>query len=110
MTTLVLIMDMAVSLLLITLAVPLLRNRVPPNDLYGVRIRQSLASPENWYRINRFGAKQLIAWSSANLVMAAVGFLVPFAEGSLLFWFYVLLPAVAAIMACLFTLRFARRV
>jgi hypothetical protein len=110
MTTFVLITDMIVSLLLIVVAVPLLRNQVGPNCLYGVRIRKSLASPENWYRINRYGARQLILWSSASLVATGVGFFLPIEEASPLFWAYVFLPVVAALPACLLTLRFAQRV
>lgn len=110
MTTLVLVTDLFISLLLIVVAVPLLQNRVAPNRLYGVRTSKSLASPENWYRINHYGAKQLIGWSSASLVATGIGFFLRIEEASLLFWAYLFLPALAALMACLFTLRFARKV
>ncbi|MCL4178165.1 MAG: SdpI family protein [Verrucomicrobia bacterium] len=109
MTTLVLITDLFVGLLLILVAVPLRKNLVAPNRAYGVRIRQSLASPENWYRINRHGGSQLIVWSSLVVLLAAVGFFLPIEEASLLFWAYMFLPAMAALMACLLTLRFARK-
>ena len=110
MTTFVLITDMVISVLLIVVAVPLLKNRVAPNGAYGVRIPKSLASPENWYVINRYGAKQLILWSGASLLAAIVGFFLPIEEASPLFWAYIFLPVVAALPACLLTLRFARRV
>jgi hypothetical protein len=110
MTTWVLITDMFISLLLIVVAVPLLMDAVAPNRIYGVRIRKSLASPENWHAINRYGAKQLILWSSASLMVAIVGFFLPIEEASPLFWAYIFLPLVAALPACLLTLRFARRV
>ena len=110
MTTFVLITDMVISLLLIVVAVPLLKNQIAPNGAYGVRIPKSLASPENWYVINRYGAKQLILWSGASLLAAVVGFFLPIEEASTLFWLYIFLPVVAAIIACLLTLRFARKV
>ena len=108
MTTFVLITDMAISLLFIVLAVPLLKNQVAPNGVYGVRIPKSLASPENWYAINRYGAKQLVLWSAVSLFAAVIGFFLPIEEASPLFWGYILLPAAAALTACLLTLRFAR--
>ncbi len=110
MTTLILITNMSISFLLIALAVPLLKGLVAPNGWYGVRIPKSLASPENWYRINRYGAKQLIGWSSVSLVVTISGFLVDIEEASPLFWFYLLIPAITALMACLITLVWSRRV
>ena len=109
-TTFVLITDLIVSLLLISVAVPLLTNQVGLNRLYGVRIRKSLATPENWYLINHYGAKQLVLWSSASLVATGAGFFLPIEEASPLFWACVFLPVVAALPACLLTLWFARRV
>jgi len=110
MTTFVLITDTVISLLLVLVAVPLLKNQVAPNGVYGVRTPKSLASPENWYRINRYGAKQLVLWNGASLVAAVIGFFLPIEEASALFWAYILLPTVTALMACVLTLRFARRV
>lgn len=110
MTTLVLITDVLVSLLMIGLALPLLKNQVAPNRIYGFRTLKSLASPENWYVISRYAAKQLILWSTASLTLAGVGFFLTIEEASTLFWAYLLLPAVAALIACLLTLRFARKV
>lgn len=108
MTTFVLITDIAISLLFLALALPLLKNKVPPNGIYGVRLAKSFASRENWYAINRYGAKQLIVWSGASLLVTITGFFLPIQEASLSFWGYILLPAVAALTACLLTLRFAR--
>ncbi|HEY2589610.1 MAG TPA: SdpI family protein [Tepidisphaeraceae bacterium] len=59
------------ALAIIGASVPLLRGRVPRNRIYGIRLRQSLASDEAWYEINRFGGKRLIAWA---IPMLAVGF------------------------------------
>jgi uncharacterized membrane protein len=110
MTTLVLITNVGVSILLIALAVPLLKGLVAPNSWYGVRIPKSLASAENWYRINRYGAKQLVGWSGVSLVVTVSGFFLTIEEASPLFWFYLLIPAIAALIACLFTLVWSRRV
>lgn len=50
--------------------VPLLLGKVPMNRWYGVRIKESFSSEEAWQRINRYGAKRLMAgW----LVCLALG-------------------------------------
>lgn len=108
MPTLILILDVLVSLLLVVVAIPFLKDEVPPNRLYGVRIPKSLSSPDNWYRINRYAAKRLIQWTGAGLLVVLVGFFLRIEEGSALFWAYLLVPALAALLACLQTLWHAR--
>jgi len=91
MTTLILITNLGISLLLIVVAIPLLNDLVAPNGWYGVRIPKSLASAENWYRINRYGAKQLIGRSSVSALVTTSGFFLTIEEASPLFWFYLLM-------------------
>jgi uncharacterized membrane protein len=50
----------------IVFSIPLILERVPPNDLYGYRTREVLSSPELWYDVNRF-----LGW--AMLVAGAAG-------------------------------------
>ena len=40
------------GLLLAGLAVPLMRRRVPPNGLYGLRVAATFADEEVWYEAN----------------------------------------------------------
>ncbi|NUN68543.1 MAG: SdpI family protein [Bacteroidetes bacterium] len=49
----------AVGLLFIGLAVPLIKRRIPPNDLYGFRVPETLASEELWYDVNEYSGRQL---------------------------------------------------
>lgn len=47
--------NLAVGLLAIAVAVPLLKGKVGRNAWYGVRFSQSLASDQAWLAINRYG-------------------------------------------------------
>jgi len=71
MTTL-LILHVTTGFLLILLSLPLLWGKVPPNGLYGFRVRATLENPVIWYAANRYAAKWLL-WSGAIFVVAAVG-------------------------------------
>ena len=43
----------------IGLSIPMLLNRIPRNQVYGLRTKLSLSSDEIWYPANRFAAKLL---------------------------------------------------
>lgn len=61
-----------VGALLIALGVPLLRRRVRPNPLYGLRIRETLADETVWYEANaRLGRGQVAL--GAGLLLLALG-------------------------------------
>lgn len=49
----------AVGVLFIGLAVPLIKRRIPPNQLYGFRTAATLASEEVWYAANEYSGRQL---------------------------------------------------
>lgn len=49
----------AVGALFIGLAHPLIKRRIPPNDLYGFRVPETLASEELWYAVNEYSGRQL---------------------------------------------------
>jgi hypothetical protein len=55
------------GLLLIAVAVPLWRRRVPPNLFYGVRFRSTLQNDDVWYEVNSRGGR--------NLLIIAIGYL-----------------------------------
>jgi hypothetical protein len=59
----------ASGLLLIALAVPLIRGRVAPNPLYGLRCRETLADPVVWYRANALSARWMAALGGGLLVL-----------------------------------------
>ena len=64
------------GLLLVGLSVPLIRGRVPPNPLYGFRVRRTLEEPAVWYAANRYAAWRLLWLGVALVVVAAACYLV----------------------------------
>jgi hypothetical protein len=100
--------DLLTGLLLIGLAVPLVRRRVPMNRWYGVRVRKAYVSDSNWYAINEVGGRWLAA---AGAVLALIG-------GAVLLWppktvagllIASLAPAPLVLFILIPVLRFARR-
>jgi hypothetical protein len=51
---------------------PLVLGVVPPNRVYGVRTRRTLADAGRWYAVNRVGGWCLLAASLGYLAMSAV--------------------------------------
>jgi len=60
----------ALGLLVVLVSLPLYFGRIKRNVIYGFRIAKAFESEENWYRINRHGARGLILW---GLLMVAWG-------------------------------------
>lgn len=60
----------ALGLLVVLVSLPLYFGRIKRNVIYGFRIAKAFESEENWYRINRHGARGLILW---GLLLAAWG-------------------------------------
>jgi CheY-like chemotaxis protein len=58
--------------LLVGLGVPLLRGKVPPNGLYGVRIRATFEDRTVWYEANRMMGRDLVLVGAATLFIALV--------------------------------------
>ncbi len=48
------------GLLLILISIPLILRKIPPNRIYGFRIRWTLEDPELWYSVNAYSAKWLV--------------------------------------------------
>jgi SdpI/YfhL protein family len=48
------------GLLLAGLSVPLILRKIPPNGLYGFRIRSTLGNPELWYKVNTYSGWRLL--------------------------------------------------
>jgi uncharacterized membrane protein len=61
------------------ISVPLIRGKVPPNSLYGIRTKFAFSSEENWYRINRYGGKMFLRAGLLITVMSVVGLFLPVA-------------------------------
>jgi hypothetical protein len=55
--------------ILIAVSIPLYLGKIRMNRFYGIRIRKAFESDENWYTINRYGAKALMCWSVVIMAM-----------------------------------------
>ena len=61
-----------VGVLMVVLAIPMILGKVPPNNVYGFRTKQTLSDPGIWYPANAYAGKWLLVW---GLVMVAAAFL-----------------------------------
>ena len=71
------ICNLFMGALMIGLHVPLLQGKVKMNPLYGMRFKKSFESEENWYAINRYGARLMIRWSLVILAVGLATFFIP---------------------------------
>jgi hypothetical protein len=62
---------------LMALSIPLLRNKVKPNGLYGFRIKATLEDPRLWYEVNQYFAKRLLVTGMAVLISSLLLYLIP---------------------------------
>jgi hypothetical protein len=69
--------NMGIALLIIFLSIPLIRRKIKMNYLYGVRIKKSYKSENNWYNINAYGGKQLAIWSIPVILAGIAWLLIP---------------------------------
>lgn len=69
------------GLLFALLAIPMIRRRVPPNGLYGLRVPATLADDWVWYEANARSGMDMLLLGSLLLVLALVLPLVHVSEG-----------------------------
>jgi hypothetical protein len=74
------ITNIACGVLFVLISVPLVTKKVPMNKLYGFRLSKAFTSQENWYKINRYGGKQLIQWSVLLFIIGILYFIFPIRE------------------------------
>jgi len=74
------LINIASALLIAGVGIPLVKGKIKMNPLYGVRIRKSFESEDNWYRINAYGGNQLIIWSIPMFLVGFICFFVPINE------------------------------
>jgi len=65
-----------VGLLFVGISLPLVRRRVPPNQLYGLRVPATFADEWVWYEANARSGRDFITLGIAIIVVAVV---LPFA-------------------------------
>lgn len=75
--------NIVTGIVCILVAIPLLKRKIKMNGWYGIRIPKSFASDENWYRINEYGAKQLIVWAIPLMAFGLFCVLLPSTAGKM---------------------------
>jgi hypothetical protein len=100
---------MAVGLLTIGLAIPLLQGNIGRNALYGVRFRQSFQSEEAWFAINRYGAKRMIIWALPVIAIGVATLPFPLQRHPLLALLFGFAPLVFVLIPAIDTWYYARR-
>ncbi len=63
------------GVLYIIVSLPLVREEVEPNSMYGIRLEETANDPTLWYEVNRYGGWALIVSSlvllTANILLYA---------------------------------------
>jgi hypothetical protein len=62
------------GLVLAGISVPLILHRIPPNGLYGFRIRATINNPELWYKVNAYAGRRLLVVGLGTAVGAILLF------------------------------------
>ena len=96
------------GLLLIGLALPLLRRKVPPNRWYGFRVPLTLKDPDVWYAVNAWAARWLSMAGVELFVGALLGLLLPAAWLPAYLLALSVLLIVGVLLILVFGVRYAR--
>jgi hypothetical protein len=60
------------GVLLMVLSIPMILGKIPPNGLYGFRVKKTMENPAIWYPVNAYSGKWLLAVGLIE-ALAAVG-------------------------------------
>jgi uncharacterized membrane protein len=63
---------LAVGLLFVGISLPLIRRRVPPNQIYGLRVPATFADEWVWYEANARSGRDFFALGIVVMVVAVV--------------------------------------
>lgn len=95
MSTMMFLLKLIPSVFFVAMGIPVVMGVVPPNRIYGFRIRRTLGDPEVWYAANRVAGLWSIGTGIVAAAVSTVTFLldIPFARAAMLD----LLPFIAGI-------------
>jgi len=65
------------TMLMVALSVPLMRGKIKPNMIYGVRTPKTLSDERIWYRSNAYGGRLLFRTGLIQLVAIVALYAVP---------------------------------
>lgn len=104
-----LVVYIVTNALLVGLGIPLLRRRVKPNGLYGLRIRETLADEDIWYEANARSGRDLIIIGVLGLVLTVGLHLAPQVSESTYHYLMMGYLLAAVVLSFVVDLRFAKR-
>ena len=86
------------AVLIIGISIPLVLRKIKMNYWYGIRIKESFISEDNWYIINEYGGKQMIIWSVPLFIAGISCLFIPIsnAKGA-----WLLMIGIAPIIICM---------
>lgn len=73
--------NLTCGMLFIGISVPLVLGKIPMNFVFGIRFSKAFDSEENWYKINRYGGKQIIVWSIPLILLGLGAAFLPSVSG-----------------------------
>ncbi len=79
------------------------------NFWYDIRFKKSFESDEHWYKINKYGAQQLIKWSVVLVLIGVVTFFIPFGNNDTWIIIFSFLPVFVIIPPVIKTYQYARK-
>jgi SdpI/YfhL protein family len=65
------------GLLLAALSVPMILGKIPPNGLYGFRLKKTMENPEVWYPVNAYSGKWLLVAGLGQALAASGIYFIP---------------------------------
>ena len=104
-----LLMYVVFGLLLIALAIPMLRGKVPPNPWYGFRVPGTLSDPTRWYKANRYAARWLPLTGVITVVAAIALYFVPGLSVDTYAWLVLAVFGVPFVLMIISSFRYLRR-
>ena len=104
-----LVMYVVFGLLLIVLAIPMLRGKVPPNPWYGFRVPGTLSDPTRWYKANRYAARWLLLTGVITVAAAIALYFVPGLSVDTYAWLVLAVFGVPFVLMIITSFRYLRR-
>jgi uncharacterized membrane protein len=65
------------GLLLAGLSIPMILGKIPPNGLYGFRVKKTMENPHIWYKVNTYSGKWLLGVGLVMTLAAVVFSFIP---------------------------------
>jgi hypothetical protein len=70
-------MFIASGIMLAALSVPMILKIIPPNGLYGFRVKKTMENPNIWYPVNAYSGKLLLAASLVQILISIGLYIIP---------------------------------